>query len=75
MTSGSGRTSTYRIYSDSLFQRYAFRANPPIHIIVERGNVALTGAVGTEVEKRKAESHRPPNVRRVQSRQPPDVGD
>jgi osmotically-inducible protein OsmY len=46
---------TYRIYSDALFQRYAFRANPPIHIIVERGNVALTGAVGTEVERRKAE--------------------
>jgi len=46
---------TYRIYSDTLFQRYAFRVNPPIHIIVERGNVALTGAVGTEVEKRKAE--------------------
>jgi hyperosmotically inducible protein len=46
---------SYRIYSDTLFQRYAFRVNPPVHIIVERGNVALTGAVGTEVEKRKAE--------------------
>ncbi len=46
---------SYRIYSDSLFREYAFRANPPIHIIVERGRVALTGAVRSEVEKRKAE--------------------
>ncbi len=46
---------SYRIYSDSLFRDYAFRVNPPIHIIVERGKVALTGAVRTEVEKRKAE--------------------
>lgn len=45
----------YRIYSNILFQRYAFRVNPPVHIIVERGNVALTGAVSSEVEKRKAE--------------------
>ncbi len=45
----------YRLYSDTLFQGYAFRVNPPVHIIVERGNVALTGAVNSEVEKRKAE--------------------
>lgn len=45
----------YRIYNDSLFRPLAFRANPPIHIIVERGRVALTGAVRSEVEKRKAE--------------------
>ena len=45
----------YRIYRDTLFQRYAFRVNPPVHIIVERGHVALTGAVSSEVEKRKAE--------------------
>ncbi len=45
----------YRLYSDTLFQRYAFRVNPPVHIIVERGNVALTGAVNSEVQKRKAE--------------------
>lgn len=45
----------YRIYRDSLFQDYAFRVNPPIHIIVERGSVTLTGAVRSEVEKRKAE--------------------
>ena len=46
---------SYRIYSDSLFRDYAFRVNPPIHIIVERGKVALTGAVRSEVERRKAE--------------------
>jgi hyperosmotically inducible protein len=45
----------YRIYGDSLFREYASRANPPIHIVVERGRVALTGAVRSEVEKRKAE--------------------
>ena len=44
----------YRLYSDSLFREYAFRANPPIHIIVENGRVSLTGAVRSEVEKRKA---------------------
>ena len=48
-------TLAYRIYRDTLFQHYAFRVNPPVHIIVERGNVALTGAVSSEVEKRKAE--------------------
>jgi hyperosmotically inducible protein len=45
----------YRIYGDSTFREYASRANPPIHIVVERGRVALTGAVRSEVEKRKAE--------------------
>lgn len=45
----------YRLYRDALFNHYAFLVNPPIHIIVERGNVALTGAVNSEVEKRKAE--------------------
>jgi hyperosmotically inducible protein len=45
----------YRIYGDSTFREYASRVNPPIHIIVERGRVALTGAVRSEVERRKAE--------------------
>jgi osmotically-inducible protein OsmY len=35
---------------------YAQRSNPPIHIIVERGNVTLTGAVRSNAEKRQAES-------------------
>jgi hyperosmotically inducible protein len=38
-----------------MFREYASRVNPPIHIIVERGRVALTGAERSEVEKRKAE--------------------
>jgi hyperosmotically inducible protein len=45
----------YRIYGDSMFREYASRVNPTIHIVVERGRVALTGAVRSEVEKRKAE--------------------
>jgi hyperosmotically inducible protein len=45
----------YRIYRDSLFREYALRANPPIHVVVERGRVVLTGAVRSNVEKRKAE--------------------
>lgn len=45
----------YRIYSDDLFAGYASRVNPPIHIVVERGNVSLTGVVHSEVQKRKAE--------------------
>jgi osmotically-inducible protein OsmY len=44
------------IYGDSLFSRYAIEANPPVHIIVERGKVTLTGAVFSEVERRKAEA-------------------
>lgn len=44
-----------RIYGDSLFYDYAFWANPPIHIVVENGNVTLTGRVRGQVEKIKAE--------------------
>lgn len=45
-----------RIYGDPLFQTYAFRSRPPIHIVVERGRVVLTGAVRSQVEKRFAET-------------------
>jgi osmotically-inducible protein OsmY len=45
-----------RIYGSELFMGYAQRSNPPIHIIVERGNVTLTGAVRSNAEKRQAES-------------------
>jgi osmotically-inducible protein OsmY len=45
-----------RIYGDDLFIAYSQQAHPPIHIIVERGNVMLTGAVRSNVEKRQAES-------------------
>ena len=47
---------TNRIYRHPIFQRYAHRVNPPIHIIVERGRVTLTGAVNSNLEKLKAES-------------------
>lgn len=45
-----------RIYGDEMFVGYSQQNNPPIHIIVERGNVMLTGAVRSNVEKRQAES-------------------
>ncbi len=45
-----------RIYGDSLFERYATFANPPIHIVVENGNITLTGIVNSRVEKVKLES-------------------
>jgi hyperosmotically inducible protein len=45
-----------RIYGDDLFIGYAQQRHPPIHIIVERGNVMLTGAVRSNVERRQAES-------------------
>jgi osmotically-inducible protein OsmY len=44
-----------RIYSDPLFWHAAVQVNPPIHIIVERGAVTLTGVVFSEVERRTAE--------------------
>jgi osmotically-inducible protein OsmY len=49
------RSIARQIYGSGLFQPYAFQVNPPIHIIVERGNVLLTGAVSSEVERVKAE--------------------
>ena len=44
-----------QIYRDPVFSRYAIHVNPPIHIIVERGQVTLTGAVNSLVERQKAE--------------------
>jgi hyperosmotically inducible protein len=46
------RVQLYRqIYGASMFQRYASFANPPIHIVVENGNITLTGLVNSQVEK------------------------
>jgi hyperosmotically inducible protein len=46
------RLALYRaIYGHSALQTLAIRAVPPIHIIVENGNVTLEGLVGTAVEK------------------------
>ena len=49
------RSLARQIYRDPLFSTYAFHAYPPIHIVVENGRVTLAGAVGSEVERVKAE--------------------
>ena len=43
------------IYRDPMFWNYAIQVNPPIHVIVDRGHVTLTGVVNSEVERRVAE--------------------
>jgi BON domain-containing protein len=46
------RVQLYRqIYGPGMFERYASLANPPIHIVVENGNITLTGLVNSQVEK------------------------
>lgn len=44
------------IYSNPNFQPYAFRANPPIHVIVEHGRVTLEGVVNSNVDRVLARS-------------------
>ena len=44
------------IYSNPAFWSYASMPRPPIHVIVERGRVTLTGIVGTEAERALARS-------------------
>ena len=44
------------IYGNTNFWHYAAMANPPIHIIVERGHVTLTGVVNSSVERMLARS-------------------
>lgn len=39
------------IYGHASFWNYAAMANPPIHIIVERSHVTLTGVVGSNVDR------------------------
>ena len=39
------------IYTNSGFWQYASMANPPIHIIVEGGQVTLTGRVGSQMDR------------------------
>ena len=41
------------IYQLPEFERYSM-ADPPIHVIVDRGHVTLVGAVRADIEKRKA---------------------
>jgi osmotically-inducible protein OsmY len=45
-----------RLYSDPTFSNFASMPIPPIHIIVQNSRVILTGVVGTQLEKQKAES-------------------
>lgn len=44
------------IYGNANFWNYAASANPPIHIIVERGRVTLTGVVQSNVDRMLARS-------------------
>jgi hyperosmotically inducible protein len=44
------------IYSNSAFWNYAAMANPPIHIVVNRGHVTLAGVVQSNVERMLARS-------------------
>jgi len=51
------RVQLYRqIYGAGMFERYAMLTNPPIHIVVENGNITLTGLVNSRVEKAVLES-------------------
>jgi hyperosmotically inducible periplasmic protein len=44
------------IYGNSSFWHYAAMANPPIHIVVNRGHVTLVGTVNSNVERQLARS-------------------
>src|SRR6185312_3361661 len=44
------------IYNNSNFWNYAIMPNPPIHIVVERGRVTLTGVVQNNVDRMLARS-------------------
>ena len=44
------------IYGNPSFWQYASMANPPIHIVVDRGHVTLTGVVQSHVERMLARS-------------------
>jgi len=44
------------IYNHANFWNYGIMPNPPIHIVVERGRVTLTGVVQSEVDRMLARS-------------------
>jgi hyperosmotically inducible periplasmic protein len=50
------RRTARAIYGNPAFWRYASMANPPIHILVERGRVTLAGVVHNDVERAMAHS-------------------
>jgi hyperosmotically inducible protein len=59
------RLAEYRaIYGNSVLNRYALQAVPPIHIIVKNGNVTLEGVVASEMDK---------NVANIQANSVPGV--
>jgi osmotically-inducible protein OsmY len=43
------------IYGNSHFGRYGVGASPPIHIVVERGHVTLTGVVTNQLDRQLVE--------------------
>ena len=46
------RVAEYRaIYGDTVLNRYALQAVPPIHIIVDNGKVSLVGVVAAQMDK------------------------
>ncbi len=46
------RLAVFRaVYGHSALNRYALGANPPIHIIVKNGNVALEGVVANKMDR------------------------
>ena len=49
------RRAAYRaIYGNAVLSQYQLRAVPPIHIIVDRGRIALEGVVARQMEKQIA---------------------
>ena len=49
------RMQVYRaVYGEPALNRYALNAVPPIHIIVDNGNVTLVGVVANEADKNMA---------------------
>jgi hyperosmotically inducible protein len=44
-----------RIYRDPTFWSYGIQVNPPIHILVDKGRVTLTGTVRSDADRREAE--------------------
>src|SRR5690349_7467160 len=49
------RAVYHAIYGNDVLSQYALRAVPPIHIIVENGNVTLEGVVARQMDKQVAE--------------------
>jgi hyperosmotically inducible protein len=57
------RLAAYRaIYGHTALNRYAIQAVPPIHIIVNSGNITLEGVVANEADK---------NIANIQARSVP----